>query len=143
MASTKRVPSDAIARHDRRVRRADVAAGEERRGIVVKVSLNSTEAAELDEMRGPTARGRYIREYLFSASGQLARSMVRRGTIDEDLLRQTQGMIARWGSNLNQLARTANLTGAAPSAAELERMRRLMIDMQTRIEHALEGGDRE
>jgi hypothetical protein len=61
--------------------------------------------------------------------------------VERVALAQVLGALGRVGSNINQLTRVANTTGALPQTAELKRVQEEIATMRAALMKALGRGD--
>jgi hypothetical protein len=82
--------------------------------------------------------GAFLRTLALGTAGARA---VKRPRIEREQLAKLLGEIGKLGSNVNQIAKWANTDRAAPSFAEIARMREDIAAMRAEVMKALGRGD--
>jgi hypothetical protein len=82
--------------------------------------------------------GAFLRTVALGRAGARA---VKRPRIESEQLAKLLGEIGKLGSNVNQIAKWANTDRAAPSAAEIARMREDISAMRAEVMKVLDRGD--
>ncbi len=82
--------------------------------------------------------GGYLRALALGSAGPRA---VKRPLAERDLLARILGLLGKLGSNVNQTAKWSNTERAAPSFAEIVKMREDIAAMRAAVLKALDRGD--
>lgn len=110
------------------------------RGKFIAVRCSKEEYAAIREAadQAGLAIGAFLRAQALGNPGPRA---VRRPPVEKTQLARIQAELGKIGSNVNQLARASNQTGAVPGFAELLAIRREIGEMSAAVMKAL-GRDR-
>lgn len=106
--------------------------------VAVRCTPAKHAAYEAAAAKAGLSVGAYLRALADGAPGPRA---VRRPTVERVALAQVLGALGRVGSNINQLTRVANTTGALPQTAELKRVQEEIATMRAALMKALGRGD--
>jgi hypothetical protein len=110
------------------------------RTAFIAVRCTITERAAITERA--TAAGLAVGAYLRSqALGSAGPRAVRKPPVEKKELARLLGWLGKLGSNVNQLARRFNSTGAFPGLPELLAIRREVGEMRAALIRALGRGD--
>ena len=115
--------------------RVDQAKG---RRIAVRLTDDDHSFLEQTAKEAGLSVGAFLRTIALGTAGARA---VKRPPIDRKQLAKLLGEIGKLGSNVNQIARWANTDRAAPSMAEIARMREDIAAMRAEVMKALDRGD--
>jgi len=106
--------------------------------VAVRCTPAKHAAYEAAAAKAGLSVGAYLRALADGAPGPRA---VRRPPIERVALAQVLGALGRVGSNVNQLTRVANTTGALPQAATLKEVSAEICVMRAALMKALGRGD--
>lgn len=114
-----------------------------KKSIPVTSRYDETEFAELDEAASRAGVTRASYQRIQSLSEPKTRS-TRRAPIERELLAKVLGQLGKIGSNLNQLARAANVgeTDRAEIVVAVAELRALVPDVQDALGRKTETGDK-
>ncbi len=116
--------------------------GTEKRQRTQLVPVRCTEAERAaivtNAARAGMTVGAYMRHQAIGTAGPRA---LRRPQVDKVELARALGLIGLYGSNVNQLARAANMHGDRLAADQLEDLKRELRDMRGALRRALGYGD--
>ena len=115
--------------------RVDQAKG---RRIAVRLTDDDHSFLEQTAKDAGLSVGAFLRAIALGTAGARA---VKRPPIDRKQLAKLLGEIGKLGSNVNQIARWANTDRAAPSFAEIVKMREHIAAMRAEVMKALDRGD--
>lgn len=122
------------------------------RDVIVAFRLTQMEAAHVDAaaaaLKNPRRRADFCRAVALHAARQRVPEPAkpirlpprRLPALDTRLLSKTLAELGKVGSNVNQLARVANSTGALPTTAALTVLAREITEIRDAIVAALHGG---
>lgn len=122
------------------------------RAIIVSFRLTPAEAAHLDAagaaLSDPRSRADFARAAALATAHAhvpdppkaIRRPGRRKPTYDVELLSKILGQLGKIGSNLNQIAKTANSGGGGPSPRMLTDISMDMIEVRNAVRAALDGG---
>ena len=121
------------------------------RDVIVSLRLTAPEAAHIDAAAATLARPRSRADYCRAAALHAAHARVpppakpirrparRRPALDTRLLGQILGQLGHIGGNLNQIAKTANLSGAAPTITAIVALTAEIAAVRQAVTAVLQG----